>query len=180
MATAVSMIAERVLNACCGGDKTNASGKTTTNEEKQEAKIDPRFTKKFLNKDMKFELSEWKKLPPKARKACEEIGYDESKWDNDEEVEVSWKSWWDLTDKEREAVQTLGWEEKAWEEQYQYTEWKDLPKLQLKAVKAAGYTEESWQEWTPEGLDLWWDELDKDKKEAMCVLGWTKAKWDDE
>eukprot|EP00532_Pseudo-nitzschia_australis_P004819 CAMPEP_0168188208 /NCGR_PEP_ID=MMETSP0139_2-20121125/15504_1 /TAXON_ID=44445 /ORGANISM="Pseudo-nitzschia australis, Strain 10249 10 AB" /LENGTH=181 /DNA_ID=CAMNT_0008110589 /DNA_START=32 /DNA_END=577 /DNA_ORIENTATION=+ len=181
MAAAVSMIAEKVLNACCGDKDNVLPSKKTSNQKTEEKKegVDPHFKRKFLNQDMKFELSEWKKLPPKARKACEDIGYDESKWDNNEEVDVSWKHWGDLTDKEREAVEILGWEETAWEEQYQWTEWNDLPKLQKKAAKAAGYTEDSWQESTPEGLDEWWDELDKDKKEAMCVMGWTKAKWDE-
>lgn len=173
MATAISMIAEQVLNTCCG-DKLPTDVKPTKFNN-----TDPHFKKKFLRKDMKFELCEWKKLPPNAKTACKELGYDEEKWDNGEEVEVSWTHWWDLTDKQKKAVEILGWDEKAWEEQYQWTEWNDLPHLQKKAAKVAGYTEESWQEWTPEGLDKWWDDLDEDKREAMCVMGWTKAKWDE-
>lgn len=174
---AALMLAEKILNACCG-DKTDAlpSSKKPTSDDKKEG-IDPHFKRKYMNQDMKFELTEWKKLPPKARKACEDIGYDEAKWDSSEEVDVCWKHWWDLSEKERKAVEILGWEEAAWESKYQWTEWKDLPKLQKKAAKAAGYTEDNWQEWV-EGLDKWWDDLEKDEKEAMCVMGWTKSTWD--
>jgi hypothetical protein len=172
---AVSMLAEAALRACCGD--AGPFGTSTTGE-KQEAKVDPKFKRNFLNKDMKFELSEWKKLPPKARKACEELGYNAEKWDNSEDIDATWKSWWDLTEDEKKNLEILGWEETAWEYQYQWTEWKDLPKLQKKAAKVAGYTEDNWQEWV-EGLDTWWEDLGKDEKEAMCVMGWTQSTWDD-
>mmetsp|Transcript_314 Transcript_314/g.554 ORF Transcript_314/g.554 Transcript_314/m.554 type:complete len:174 (+) Transcript_314:138-659(+) len=172
MAAVASMIAEKVLNVCC------TDGANATSTEQNASKIDPHFKKKFLNQDMKFEMTEWKKLPPKAKKACESLGYDEEKWDKSEEVDVSWKHWWDLTAAEKESLEILGWEETAWESQYQWTEWNDLPKLQKKAAKAAGYTEDNWQDWV-EGLDKWWDDLGEEEKKAMCVMGWTKAKWDD-
>lgn len=184
MATAVSMITEHVLKACCGiegsplfGKDKPTSGSTTATAE---SKVDPKFKRTFLNQQMKFELTEWKKLPPKARKAAQDLGYTKETWDNSETVDVSWKSWWDLTAPEKAALEVLGWEETAWEYQYQWTEWKDLPELQKKAAKIAGYDKDSWEEGWVEGLDVWWEELGKKEKEAVCVLGWTQQKWDDE
>ena len=179
MSMAASMLAQTLLGACCGdNDLFGKFSKPSTKEEKQEAKVDPQFKRNFLNQQMKFELTEWKKLPPKARKAAQDLGYDQEKWDSNYSVDASYKHWWDLTEDERKNVEILGWEETAWEEQYQWTEWKDLPKLQKKAAKIAGYTEDTWQE-DLDSLDVWWDDLSKDQKEAMCVMGWTQAKWDD-
>jgi len=176
---AASMLAEKVLNACCGD--ANPFGKkytnTATTEEKKEEKIHPKFKKTFLNQDMKFELSDWKKLPPKARKACQDLGYTEEKWDNCKAVDVTDKDWSQLSGDEKKNLDVLGWEETAWDTKYEETEWKDLPKLQQKAAKVAGYTEDNWGE-DLEALDKDWEDLDKDQKEAMCVFGWTEAKWD--
>ena len=183
------MFAEKILNACCG-DKADAVtsklplGKKPMNGEDEEiadektGKIDPHFKKKFTNQDMKYELTVWKKLPPKARKACEELGYDESKWDNSEDVDVSWKHWKDLTETELKAIETLGWEEAAWESKYESFGWDDLPKLQKEAAKSAGYTEAGWEDHL-DGLDKYWDDLEEKDKQAMCVLGWTKGSWDE-
>ena len=177
---AASMIAEQVLKACCGdGFGKVGSNNNTTTEEKKEEKVDPHFLKRnFLNQEMKFELTDWKKLPIKARKAAEAIGYTEEKWNSGEFVDVSYYHWWDLSEDQKKNLEILGWEETAWEEKYQWTEWKDLPKLQKKAAKIAGYTEDTWQGHV-DGLDEWWNDLSKEKREAMCVFGWTEAKWDD-
>ncbi len=178
---AASMIAEHVLKACCGEGfgKFGNSNNDTTTEEKKEEKVDPHFLKRnFLNQEMKFELTEWKKLPIKARKAAEAIGYTEEKWDSGEFVDVSYYHWWDLSEDQKKNLEILGWEETAWETKYEWTEWKDLPKLQKKAAKIAGYTEDTWQGHV-DGLDEWWNDLSKEKREAMCVFGWTEAKWDD-
>jgi len=176
MAKVASILTQTLLNACCADGGIFGGNKVET--QKEEAKVDPKFLRTFLNQEMKFEMTEWKRLPMKAKKACQALGYTQESWDNSEAVDSTWKSWWDLSDDEKSNLETLGWEETAWEYQYQWTEWKDLPKLQLKAAKVAGYTEDTWQDWV-EGLDKWWDDLDKKEKEAMSVMGWTKQKWDD-
>jgi hypothetical protein len=205
MATAISMFAEKILNACCGnkaddtstitsklpfgGNKPTTGGNNTTaaaeddeeiaDEKKDGEVLDSQFKRKFMNQEMKFELTEWKKLPPKAKKACEELGYDETKWNNSEDVDCSWKHWEDLTESEMKALEIIGWESTAWESKYQWTEWNDLPKLQKKAVGSVGYTEDNWDGDGVDSLDKWWDDLEEKDRQAMCVLGWRKSTWDD-
>ena len=183
MATAVAMIAEHMISACCGGGggKFGEFGNKPSAQESKNDKVDPKFKKNFSNKQMKFELTEWKKLPPKARKAAEALGYTQESWDNSEAVDVSWKSWCDLSDDEKTSLETLGWEETAWEYQYQETEWKDLPELQKKAAMIAGYDEYIWDEvGYLEKLDEYWEDLSEKQQEAMCVMGWHESKWDEE
>jgi hypothetical protein len=179
MSMAASMIAQTVLKACCGdGNPFEKFDASATTEEKKEDKVDPQFKSNFWNQDLKFELTEFKKLPIKARKAAEELGYTEEKWNNSEGVDSTWEHWWDLTESQKKNLEILGWEETAWESQYQWTAWNDLPKVQKKAAKVAGYTEETWEEGL-DSMDKWWGDLSKDQREAMCVMGWTEKKWDD-
>jgi len=56
--------------------------------------------KKFTNKEMKFDLTKWRNLPPPAKRACRDLGYTQTKWDDAEQVDASWEHWWDLTDKQ--------------------------------------------------------------------------------
>lgn len=180
----MSTITKSVLGACCndGGLFNNIfkDDGAKPEEEKKEDNWDPQFKRNFLNQDMKFELTEWKKLPIKARKAAEALGYTEEKWNGDESVDADWEHWWDLTEAQKKNLEILGWEETAWESKYEHTAWSDLPKKQQKAAKTAGYTEESWEHggWL-ENLEKSWDDLSKKDREAMCVLGWTKHKWDE-
>mmetsp|Transcript_4562 Transcript_4562/g.11755 ORF Transcript_4562/g.11755 Transcript_4562/m.11755 type:complete len:182 (+) Transcript_4562:84-629(+) len=181
MATAVSMIAEQMINACCGGDgKFGKFGNKPTAQESKNNKVDPKFKKNFTNKQMKFELTEWKKLPPKARKAAEKLGYSEESWNDCEAVDVSWESWSDLSDDEKANLEILGWEEIAWESQYQETDWKELPELQKKAAMIAGYDEYTWDEvGSVENLNKDWEDLSEKEQEALCVMGWHERKWDE-
>lgn len=185
---AASMIAEKLVGACCGDahlfgvNPFDPFGKKPTEfaDEKKEEVVDPTpyVKRNFLNREMKFELSEWRKLPPKARKACEALGYTEEIWDNAEDVGVTDKDWGELTDDEKKNVGILGWEETSWETKYQETEWKDLPKLQKKAAKLAGYTQETWDgDAKLESLDEFWDDLSDEQQEAMSVFGWTEKTW---
>jgi len=139
----------------------------------------PLSKRKFSNKDMKFELTKWKNLPNPVKRACKELGYDQYKWDNSEEVDCQWEHWEDLSEEQRTSAKIIGWEETAWDGAYRWTEWDDLPKLQKKAARIAGYTEDTWQDWV-EGLDEWWEDLGNKQKQGLCCLGWTKYSWDNQ
>jgi len=134
---------------------------------------------KFTDKDMKHENCKWSSLPAKIRKAAQEIGLDETKW-NDNEIEetVFDKHWWDLETKEVEVMEMLGWDEASWEHKYEESSWSDLPDHVQKAATAAGFDEDTWNEdeW-PENLHKSWGDLSEKDRNAMMVLGWHEGKW---
>ena len=139
----------------------------------------PKIIKAFTMNDMHYELTAWSKLPAKARKAAEGLGYDSAKWDNSEWVDISDWHWHDLSDEQKKNAETLGWTEEAWEHQYNDSDWKDLPQKVQKAAAKAGFDQEKWDddEW-PENLEKEWDDLAEKDREAMAVLGYTKNVWD--
>lgn len=134
---------------------------------------------KFTDREMKYELTTWRGLPMKARRAAQDLGFDQEKWDAKGYVDADYKHWWDLREDERHAVEVLGWEEDAWEHKYENKSWADLPALQKKAAVSAGFDEYKWdQDQWPDNLNKNWDDLSLADKQAMSVLGWHKAKWD--
>jgi len=134
---------------------------------------------KFTDREMKYQLSNWRDLPMKARRAAEDLGFDQEKWDAKGYVDADYKHWWDLDDNERRAVEVLGWEENAWEHKYEHSSWADLPALQKRSAISVGFDEYKWDhdQW-PENLNKKWNDLSFGDKQAMSVLGWHKAKWD--
>lgn len=192
------MLVDKLMSVCCGDSALMNAMKTKlpwnknhhnnhsgdhdvadTPVDRNKIHLTKKKKGKFDDKDMKYELSKWKDLPLKARRAAEDLGYDATKWDNAEEVSVEYKHWHDLSEKEVKACTVLGWEEAAWEHKYEHSSWEDLPELQKKAATSAGFTEELWDDddW-PENLDKHWDDLTEADKQAMAVLGWHKGKWD--
>lgn len=195
----VAMFVDKVLSACCGdSDLMNklAGKKNHDNEEDEDIadegattnnKPDPNKVTlmkkkkgKFTDKESKHELLKWKDLPLKARRAAEDLGFDDTKWDAGADLAVEHKHWEDLTEKELKAVEFLGWDKDAWEHKYEESDWADLPELQKKAATAAGFDQEKWDDddW-PTNLDRNWDDLSDEDREAMAVLGWTQPKWDE-
>ena len=134
---------------------------------------------KFSNHEMKYELCLWKDLPLKIRRAVEDIGYDQAKWDASEWQPIDDKHWNDLTEKELKSVELLGWDQESWTRKYEDFSWKDLPELVQRAATEAGFTEEQWDgnAW-PANLEKHWEDLVEEDKQAMSVLGYTKATWD--
>lgn len=200
----ISKLADTLCNSCCSDDLAGklAFGKKHDNdskndidvtEEKKEdtqsglpPKVNPNnpgikiYKKKhaFTDKESKYELVKWRKLPKEAREAAASLGYDQEKWDDSHIFpHLVDQGWHDLSETDLNALTTLGWEEHAWEGQYQGWNWEDLPELQLRAAKAAGYTKENWWE-DKADLDKSWDDLTDDQKLAMAVFGWTKKEWD--
>lgn len=188
----VVMLVDKLMTACCGdNDTVNAlmsklpwkknkvddDGKDDVAEEK--IKIVKKPTGKFTDKDMKYELTLWKDMPLKVRRAVEDLGGDETKWNNSEWLDVDDKHWDDLTEEELKAVETLGWEKESWDHKWEHTSWADLPEVVKKAATEAGFTGEIWDddEWT-ENLHKRWDDLAEKDKQAMAVLGWHKHTWD--
>lgn len=186
----VAMFVDKIMSACCGDSplvnamKTKFPWHKTSDDDAaasggNKMNFANKKKGKFADKDMKYELSLWKDLPLKVRRAAEDIGYDASKWDAAEEVPISHKHWHDLSEPERQAVQVLGWDEAAWEHKYEHCSWKDLPEVQKKAAVSAGFTEEDWDDdhW-PDNLHKRWDDMTLEDRQAMAVLGWHKRCWD--
>lgn len=195
----VAQVLDKLLGVCCG-DNSPLGGKMPWNKNnkdedhdvavkptKQNAKpsnVKPSPMQKankngkFTDKDMKYETIVWKSLPLSARKAAQDLGYDQTKWDSSEHLPIEHKHWRDLDEKELKAVKTLGWEEEAWERQYEHHKWADLPDLQKKAAVAAGLTEDTWEHHWPANLEKHWDDLAEEDKNAMAVFGWCKSAWD--
>ncbi|KAL3920252.1 MAG: hypothetical protein SGILL_003352 [Bacillariaceae sp.] len=196
---AVSQFADKILNACCG-DKADAvisqlplkkdddtEEMVEDVEEKKEDMPAPAVEEKvtetkktvaFTDVEMKYELTLWKDLPADARAAAEEIGYDESKWDDHEEVHIGDEPWHHLSESQVKAVTTLGWDENSWES-YEHFAWEDLPKAAQTACEISGLKWDGHPHEQPDHLEhSHWDELSDDDKACMAVLGYTKHAWD--
>jgi hypothetical protein len=182
---------DQVINLCCSNSsnpviKTLASKLTGRKEEDNDVADTPvkptrapKPKSSFSNHEMKYENVVWTKLPVKVRRAAGTLGYDADTWDNSKWTDASDKHFHDLTPEEVKAAATLGWEENAWENRYEKLDFKDCPPAVQKAAKSAGFTEELWNDddW-PDQLDEHWDKLSEKDRDAMCVLGYTKATWD--
>lgn len=202
----MSAIADKVMNSCCGDKLDTVCSKlpfkkpnnnidgssndvdvTPAAEEKKEDHVSTPAPMKKPTKsgvvtafDMKYELTKWKDLPAKVRKAGQDVlGYDEKKWNDSEWVEVDSKHWWDLEAKELEAVKLFGWDEDTWEHKYEHSAWSELPEVAKRAAEAAGYTEKIWDESEHPVEEKYWSEMTDKEIVALSVLGWTQAKWDD-
>ena len=136
-----------VSNLCCGenelmstvmskwfnkGDKDEEQIPDNKPQNKPQGNSGPAGAKVnkagFTGMDSHYELVKWGKLPVKARKAAEALGFDENKWDNEEWAEgISDWHWHDLSEEQIKNVQTLGWTEEAWEHKYEHNDWAELP-----------------------------------------------------
>jgi hypothetical protein len=184
----VAQLVEKLLSVCCGDNeflKTKLPWNKTNHDDDNDvhdSKPTNHTSKKskFTDKEMKYEHSNWRNLPLKARRAAQDVGFDQEKWDSGaDDVSVFNKHWWDLKEKEQHAMEVLGWDEAAWEHKYEETSWADLPSHVKKAAIAAGFDEDTWDddEW-PDNLHMPWGELTQEDRNAMTVLGWHEGKWD--
>lgn len=184
----VLKIVDQLMDTCCGGGTLPFGKNSKEEEEIPETKLQHNAIKvpakkkinkgKFTDKDMKYEVTVWKDLPLKVRKAVKELGYDSDKWDNSEKLPIEHKHWKDLTEGELKAVEVLGWEEEAWEHHYEHHEFKNLPDVQKRAAEALGMNEETWCHWPKELEHKKWDDMAEDQKQALSVFGWHKSEWD--
>lgn len=201
---AVSQLADKILNACCGVKadaivsqlplrKDDTEDMNVVEEKKEEEKpaaapvaapvVEEKVTEKksvadFTDLEMKYELTVWKDLPADVKAAAEEIGYDETKWDNHEEVHIGHKPWHHLSESEIKAVTTLGWDEKSWE-CYDRVKYEDLPKAVQAACEISGLKWDGKPHEQPHHLEhSHWAGLSDDDKRCMAVLGCTKHEWD--
>lgn len=183
------------LLSCCGDNEMVQSlmtklpwnkNKTDDDEDvadeptnRNEIKLVKRKKGKFTDAQMKYEVCNWKDLPLKIRRAVQDLGYDQEKWDSSAEEEIDHKHWDDLTEKELKALELMGWDKISWESKYEDLDFKDLPEVVQKAATAAGFTEESWDgnSW-PENLEKSWEDLAEEDRQAMAVLGYTARAWD--
>ena len=135
---------------------------------------------KFSNKDANFLNLQWSKLPLKARKAAETLGWTEEQWNTEKwsEIEEYWYE--DLSAEQKAAATELGWDAAAWDEKYEDHDWSDLPAVAQKAAKALGFTQEMWDddEWPEELEEAEWEDLGGDKKKALQVLGYNRWDWE--
>ncbi|CAB9530631.1 expressed unknown protein [Seminavis robusta] len=186
----------KIIGTCCGTNELVSTlmshlpfGKNNDEEQAEEVKPNPQQKPqnkpnkkkkgKFTDKEMKYELTMWKDLPLKVRKAAKELGYEQESWDSSSLLPIGHKHWHALTEDERKAVEALGWEKEAWEKQYQETAYGDLPELQKKAAAAVGITDDhTWHHWPHDLEHSHWDDLKDEQKQAMAVFGWTKSEWD--
>lgn len=200
----VVMFVDKLMSVCCGDselmnamknklpwnknhkndddddDVADTNAKPNNKDNRNNIKLVHKKKSKFSDQEMKYELTMWKDLPLKARRAAEDLEYTPTKWDNAEDVPIEHKHWHDLSEKELKALAVLGWDdEAAWEHKYEHFNWKDLPELQKKAATSSGFDEEKWDDdhW-PENLNKRWDDMTKEDQQAMAVLGWHKGKWD--
>ena len=135
---------------------------------------------KFTNKDAHFLNLQWSKLPLKARKAAETLGWTEEQWNTEKwsDIEEYWYE--DLSEEQKAAATELGWDAAAWDGQYEDQDWSDLPAAAQKAAKALGFTQEMWDddEWPEDVEEAAWEDITGDKKKALQVLGYNRWDWE--
>ncbi len=189
----VAMFVDKIMSACCGDSplvnamktklpwhkNSNIDDSDTGKKDSNKINLVKKKKGKFEEKEMKYELTKWKDLPLKARRAAEDLGYDSTKWDEAEDLPIGHKHWHDLSENEIKAVELLGWDKDAWEHKYEHKNWSELPELQKKAAISAGFSEEDWDDdhW-PDNLHRKWEDLTEEDRQAMAVLGWHKRCWD--
>jgi len=197
----VKDLLEKVAHTCCGAiglnDDEGNSGdgkplpiygnpnkkKTNKVEQKQEqapAKTPSTTTTKFKGKETKYEVTMWDDLPKGAKDAAAVLGFDKESWDTDKWLDIQDYWWEDMSEEQKTAATTLGWDVTSWDNKYEQTEWKDVPNDVKKAAESLGFTQEMWDDdsW-PEGLEHKdHDELTKDEKAAVAVMGYNKLDWD--
>lgn len=189
----VAQLVDKLLSVCCGdnellkakmpwkkgGDKDEEQDVADTKPANaSRVHITHKKKGKFTDKEMKYELAKWKDLPLKTRRAVQDIGLDQEKWDTEADVAVYHKHWRDFDEKELVAMEILGWDEAAWEHKYEHTSWADLPEHVVKAATAAGFDQAKWDgDIWPENLNKSWADLTEEDKQAMSVLGWHEGKW---
>mmetsp|Transcript_13647 Transcript_13647/g.29657 ORF Transcript_13647/g.29657 Transcript_13647/m.29657 type:complete len:205 (+) Transcript_13647:74-688(+) len=137
-------------------------------------------TGKFSNKDAHFMNLSWSKLPLKARKALETLGWTQTKWDTEKWCDIEDYWYEDLSTEQKAAAKELGWDASTWDEQCDDKDWKDLTATQQKAAKTAGFTQQMWDddEW-PEVEHKDWEDIGGDTKKALMVLGYNQWDWDE-
>ena len=201
---AVSQLADKILNACCGdkadavvsqlplGKKDDDTEEMDVVEEKKEEEkpaaapapvVEEKSTEyksvaDFTDLETKYELTLWKDLPTDVQAAARVIGYDETKWDNHEEVHIGHKPWQDLSEEETKAVTTLGWDEKSWES-YEHVKFEDLPKAVQAACELSGWKWDGKPHEQPERMEhSHYADMSDDDKKCVAVMGYTKHEWD--
>jgi len=61
---------------------------------------------------------------------------------------------------------------------YDLLYWNDLPPTAQSAAQTLGYTQSIWDSGsTPENMDLWWDCLSEEQREAATLLGYDEIEW---
>ena len=69
----------------------------------------------MASKTMPYDDYDWEELPEEVQKAATILGYDEDKWDNDEETEFDDYDWDELTDEQKAAAAVFGYDKEKWD-----------------------------------------------------------------
>lgn len=151
-----------------------------------------------------FDEWEWEELPSKIVKAAKILGYTQTIWDEDREVDISAfeKDWKELTSEERDAAKVLGYTDNSWNETEEEKkeespspavvshheddtliddmDWGELTDEQRKAALALGYNEVNWdadEEDIPLS-DLYWCQLTPEQQTSAATIGYNQLNWD--
>ncbi len=101
---------------------------------------------------------EWDDLSEDDKKKRRELGWDKSRWDNDQPPPSGSKSWSELSDTERDTAKNLGYDKQSWNGEE-------------KKRKRMPLSDDYWNRFD-------WDELSDEDQEHWSRLGWDKELWD--
>ena len=140
----------------------------------------PFVVSKLSNEDAHFLNLTWSKLPLKAKKAAEILGWTEEQWNTEKWTDLEDYWYEDLSAEQKAAATELGWEAAAWDGQYEEQDWSELPASAQKAAKVLGFTQQMWDdnEWPAAVEEAKWEDITGEKKKALHVLGYNKWDWE--
>merc|ERR1712157_59484 len=127
-------------------------------------------------------------LPSDVKAAARVFGFNQQKWDNEEDTPVFNTDWDDLTNEQKDAALTLGYDESLWcddfdiyeddiRETYLEMNWAELPQDAQSAAQVLGFDQDSWDnDSNIPSFDKDWEELSTAEQQAAMTLGWDQDK----
>lgn len=121
----------------------------------------------------------WEELSESAKNAAAVMGYDETTWDEGEQVAYHSKDFSELSSDEKRAAVFLGRDPLDYK--LKNVMWGDISDETKEQAQVLGWDEEKWDEsWTTHDVECKykWDEASSEAQKALEYFGYNKNLWD--